>query len=74
MTSHFGRVRNRAVTPTRAADVPDPACDRDPFRERTVVERLISRLTQWRRIATPYEKRAANDRALRTLAAILRWL
>jgi transposase len=39
-----------------------------------VVERLINRLKQWRRIATRYEKRAANYLAMPTIAAILLWL
>jgi transposase len=48
--------------------------DREAYRERNVVERLINRLKQWRRIATRYEKRAANYQAMVTLAAILLWL
>jgi transposase len=43
-------------------------------RERNAVERLINRLKQFRRIATRYEKRAANYLAMLTLAAILLWL
>lgn len=53
---------------------PDPAFDRAAYRERNVGERLIARLKQWRRIATRDEKRAANDQAMLTIAAILRWL
>jgi transposase len=63
-----------AVIPTRANETPDPRFDREAYRERNVVERLINRLKQWRRIATRYEKRAANYRAMLTLAAILLWL
>ena len=63
-----------AVIPTKADEVSDPAFDREAYRERNVVERLISRLKQHRRIATRYEKRAANYRAMVTLAAILLWL
>ena len=63
-----------AVIPTKADEVSDPAFDREAHRERNVVERLISRLKQHRRIATRYEKRAANYRAMVTLAAILLWL
>ncbi len=48
--------------------------DRAAYRERNVVERLISRLKQYRRIATRYEKRASNYRAMLTIAAILLWL
>ena len=63
-----------AVIPTKADEVPDPTFDRVAYRERNVVERLINRLKQWRRIATRYEKRAANYLAMLTLAAILLWL
>jgi hypothetical protein len=38
------------------------------------VEWLINRLKQFRRVATRYEKRAANYQAMVTLAAILLWL
>jgi transposase len=39
-----------------------------------VVERLINRLKQWRRIATRYEKRPANYVGMLTIAPILLWL
>ncbi len=42
--------------------------------EVTVVERLINRLKQFRRIATRYEKLAVNFLAMVTLAALLIWL
>ncbi|HEX8600052.1 MAG TPA: IS5/IS1182 family transposase, partial [Chloroflexia bacterium] len=38
------------------------------------VERLINRLKQYRRIATRYEKRAANYKAFLLIAATLLWL
>ena len=63
-----------AVIPTKANQVADPAFDRDAYRERNVVERLINRLKQHRRIATRYEKRAANYLAMLTLAAIMLWV
>ena len=63
-----------AVIPTKADEAPDPAFDRAAYRERNVVERLINRLKQWRRVATRYEKRAANYAAMLTIAAILLWL
>ena len=40
------------------------------YRTRNIVERLINRLKQFRRIATRYEKRAANFSAMITLASI----
>ena len=48
--------------------------DRAAYRERNRVERLINRLKQWRRIATRYEKRAANYAAVFALGRILLWL
>jgi transposase len=62
------------VIPTKANEVPDLSFDREAYRERNVVERLINRLKQWRRIATRYEKRAANYHAMLTIAAIMLWL
>ena len=64
----------RSVIPTGADEAPDPAFDRAAYRERNVVERLINRLKQWRRIATRYEKRADNYLAMLTIAAALLWL
>jgi transposase len=48
--------------------------DKDAYRKRNVVERLINRLKQFRRVATRYEKRAVNYRAMVTIAAIMLWL
>lgn len=48
--------------------------DRVIYRERNRIERLINRLKQYRRIATRYEKRAANYVAMLTLVAIRLWL
>jgi transposase len=66
--------RIRAVIPTKVGEVIDLNFDWATYRERNVVERLINRLKQHRRIATRYEKRAANYRAMLMLAAILLWL
>ena len=66
--------RIEVVIPTKANQAADPSLDRTAYRERNVIERLINRLKQWRRIATRYEKRAANYLAMLTLAAILLWL
>ena len=44
------------------------------YRRRNVVERCVARLKQFRALATRYEKRAANYRALVFLAALLLWL
>lgn len=47
--------------------------DKEAYRRRNLVERLINRLKQFRRVATRYEKRAVNYRAMLTIAAIVLW-
>ena len=51
-----------------------PGFDRAIYRRRNVVERCVNRLKQWRGIATRYEKRAANFRAMVVLAATVIWI
>ncbi len=51
-----------------------PGFDRAVYRRRNVVERCVNRLKQWRGIATRYEKRAANFRAMVVIAATVIWL
>ena len=51
-----------------------PGFDRAAYRRRNAVERCINRLKQFRGLATRYEKRAVNYRALVVLAAIVIWL
>lgn len=63
-----------AVIPLRTDQGHDLCFDRELYRERNKVERLVGRLKQWRRIATRYEKRAANYLAMLTLAAVTLWL
>jgi transposase len=48
--------------------------DQERYRRRNVVERCINRLKQWRGLATRFEKRAANYRALVVIAALMIWL
>jgi transposase len=68
----------RAVIPRRRDQRPgdrrDRPFDRAAYRDRNRVERLISRLKQYRRIATRYEKRARHYAAMLTLAAAILWL
>ncbi len=51
-----------------------PDFDREAYRRRNVVERCVNRLKQWRAIATRYEKRAVNYRAMVVIAALTMWL
>ena len=46
------------------------AYDRHLYRERNVVERYFARVKQYRRVATPYDKRAANYLGFVWLASI----
>jgi transposase len=48
--------------------------DRSSYRQRNKIERLINRYKQFRRIATRYEKRAANYLAMWHMATIVLWL
>ena len=50
------------------------AFDHERYRRRNVVERCINRLKQWRGIATRFEKRADNYRAMLVLASLMLWL
>jgi len=54
--------------------VKDLTFDREIYRTRNLIERLINRLKHFRRVATRYEKLAENYRAMLTLAAIKIWL
>lgn len=50
------------------------AFDKTIYARRNVVERCINRLKQWRGLATRYEKRAVNYRAMVVIASITLWL
>ena len=63
-----------AVIPTQAREPRRPGFDREAYRRRNRVERLINRLKQFRRIATRYEKRAVNYAAMLTIGMSLLWL
>jgi transposase len=61
--------QRRATRPGRP-----PTFDAARYRRRNVVERCVNRLKQWRGIATRYEKRALNYRAMVVIAALMIWL
>ena len=63
-----------SVIPQPSGQRPRFLLDRTAYRERNLVERLVGRLKQCRRIATRYEKRAANYLAMLHIAAISLWL
>ena len=62
------------MIPTTANERRQPDFDREAYRQRNIIERLIKRLKNVRRIATRYEKRAVNDLAMITIGAILLWI
>jgi transposase len=51
-----------------------PACDRQIYAGRNVVERCFARLKQFRALATRYAKRVAYYRSEIIIAAIVLWL
>jgi transposase len=63
----------RHTIPTRS-DQRRRRFDADAYRRRNVVERCVNRLKQFRGIATRYEKRAVNYRAMAVIASLLIWL
>ena len=71
------RLRRRGITPvipTKKGQPRQPDFDRQAYRERNRIERLVNRLKQFRRIATRYEKRAINYPAMLTIGMSLLWL
>jgi len=71
---HLRRRRIGAVIPAKTGERRRPGFDRAAYRARNRVERLFNRLKQFRRLATRYEKRAANYLAMLHLGAILIWI
>ena len=74
-------IRSVVVASGGWANIPPRRNRRDPicfspflYRDRNLVERFFNRIKHCRRIATRYEKRAANFLAFVKLAAIRIWL
>jgi transposase len=64
----------RTTIPRKRNECRKGPFDREVYKQRNLVERLINRLKQFRRLATRYEKRGANYRAMWVIAATLLWL
>jgi transposase len=47
--------------------------DADAYKQRNLIERMFCRLKDWRRIATRYDKLAANFASAVAIAAIIIW-
>lgn len=69
-------IPERADQKERRANRPGrkPGFDREAYRRRNVVERCVNRLKHYRAIATRYEKRAVNYRAMVIIASLMVWL
>ena len=66
--------RIKAVIPSTASRKTPYPLDQRAYRRRNVIERLFSRLKNWRRIATRYDRNAANYlAAIALVAAVTEW-
>lgn len=63
--------RIKAVIPSTASRRTPYPLDRRTYRRRNVIERLFCRLKNWRRIATRYDRHAANYLAAIALVAVV---
>ena len=74
-TSLLAHRHIRAVIPRRRDQRPDDGrhrpLDRETYRSRNRIERLVNRLKQWRRVATRYEKRAVHFLGFLTFGSVL---
>ncbi len=71
----FARRRGIRITiPRKKNERRTGPFDRAVYKQRNLVERLFNRLKQFRRLATRYEKRGENYRAMWVIGAILLWL
>lgn len=71
---HLRRRRITAIIPQLKTETRPRLMDWHTYRERNVVERLVGRLKEHRRLARRYDKRATSYLAFVHLAAILLWL
>ncbi len=64
----------RITIPRKSNERRSGPFDRAIYRTRNLIERLVNRYKQFRRLATRYEKRGENYRAMWIIAAIFLWL
>jgi transposase len=64
----------QAVIPPRKNRLQQRSYDHDLYKDRNLVERFFSRLKQFRRIATRYEKLARNFCSMLNLVCAYIWL
>ncbi len=77
-TDHFRQAIAQAgavaVIPNNPPRTKKHPLDRQLYKERHVIECCFSRLKQFRRVATRYEKTARNFLAVVTIAAAILWI
>lgn len=64
----------RTTIPHKCNEQRSGPFDKQIYRQRNRVERLINRMKQFRRLATRYDKRAETYRTLWIIAATILWL
>jgi transposase len=62
------------VIPSRSDQPGNPDFDRETYRRRNLVERLVAKLKQFRRVATRYEKLDPHYLAFIQIASVVLWL
>ena len=72
--SLIARMEATAVIPNNPSRTAKYPFDQHLYKERHLIECCFSKLKQFRRVATRYEKTAANYLAVVTLAATILWL
>ena len=70
----LGRRRIDDVIPTRKDQVRDPDFDKDEYRKRNIIERVVGWLKESRRLLTRFEKLAVNYLAFWIIASFVRLL
>jgi len=65
---------SKAVIPPRVNRTESIDYDKKLYRLRNLIERLVNKLKQYRRIATRYEKTARSYLSMVSLGAILLWI
>ena len=62
------------VIPSRSDQPDNPDFDKEAYRDRNAIERLVGRLKQFRRVATRYEKLDPHYLAFVQIASVVLWL
>ena len=68
------RKRIVPVIPSRSDQPENPDFDREAYRGRNLVERLVGKLKQFRRVATRYDKLDPHYLAFVQIASVVVWL